>query len=69
MPRPGETRAARFDVTMRDPIWDGIYSPIAALVTWLANHLDVTQYLTIRRYLGLMFGALVVLLLVIAVTQ
>jgi NADH:ubiquinone oxidoreductase subunit 5 (subunit L)/multisubunit Na+/H+ antiporter MnhA subunit len=69
MPSPGETRPARLDVTMRDPIWDGIYAPLSGLVAWLADHLNVLQFQSIRRYLSLMFAALVLLLLIVAVSQ
>ena len=32
MPRPGEARAARLTVTLRDRIWSGLYLPIGAAV-------------------------------------
>ena len=69
MPAPGEVRAARIDVTMRDPVWEGLYLPVAAAISWLADHVNVVQFQTIRRYLSLMFGALVLLLLVVALSQ
>jgi len=69
MPAPGEVRAAEFSVTLRDPAWDGIYAPVSSLVSWLADRLNVTQFQTIRRYLTLMFTALVLLLLIVAVSQ
>ncbi len=69
MPEPGEVRPARLVVTMRDPVWDGLYLPIAAAISWLADHVNVMQFQTIRRYLSLMFGALVLLLLVVALSQ
>lgn len=69
MPAPGETRAARIEVTMHDPVWEGIYAPAARLVGWLADRLNVLQFQTIRRYLSLMFAALVLLLLIVAVSQ
>ncbi|MFI4986336.1 MAG: hydrogenase 4 subunit B [Alphaproteobacteria bacterium] len=69
MPEPGDPRPARFEVVLRDPAWDGIYAPIARLVQYLAGVLNATQFLTIRRYLSLMFAALVVLLVLIAVSQ
>jgi formate hydrogenlyase subunit 3/multisubunit Na+/H+ antiporter MnhD subunit len=69
MPAPGEVRAARIDVTMRDPVWEGFYLPVAAAIFWLADHVNVVQFQTIRRYLSLMFGALVLLLLVVALSQ
>lgn len=66
MPPPGSTRPARFGVTLRDPVWDGLYAPVAGLVGGLAERLNVLQFLTIRRYLSLVFLALVVLLLALA---
>jgi hydrogenase-4 component B len=69
MPAPGETRAAHLDVTIHDPVWEGIYAPIARLVAWLADRINVLQFQTIRRYLSLMFAALVLLLLIVAVSQ
>jgi hypothetical protein len=69
MPAPGETRAAEFSVTLRDPAWDGIYGPVSNLVSWLADRLNITQFQTIRRYLTLMFTALVLLLVIVAVSQ
>ena len=69
MPAPGETRAAGFEVRLRDPAWEGIYAPAAALVGAIADRLNDVQILTIRRYLSLMFAALVLLLLIVAVSQ
>jgi formate hydrogenlyase subunit 3/multisubunit Na+/H+ antiporter MnhD subunit len=69
MPEPGDARAAEFEVTLRDPAWEGIYGPVAGLVSWLADRLNVLQFQTIRRYLSLMFAALVLLLLIVAVSQ
>jgi len=69
MPEPGDARAAEFEVTLRDPAWEGIYAPVAGLVSWLADRLNVLQFQTIRRYLSLMFAALVLLLLIVAVSQ
>jgi hydrogenase-4 component B len=66
MPPPGETRAARLTVTIIDPIWTKLYLPITRAVAWVADHLNGLQFLTIRQYLSLVFGALVTLLLVLA---
>ena len=63
MPPPGDPRPAKFEVRMRDPIWDVGYAPIAAAVVAVSTRFNYLQYLTIRRYLGLVFGALVLLLL------
>ena len=67
MPPPGINRAARLTVEMRDLIWDVVYAPIAAFVAWATEQLNVLQFLTIRRYLTLVFSALVLLLLVLAI--
>jgi formate hydrogenlyase subunit 3/multisubunit Na+/H+ antiporter MnhD subunit len=67
MPSPGETKPAHFHVELRDPVWDRIYAPIAAAVSVTADRLNLLQFLTIRRYLTLVFLTLVGLLLVLAI--
>jgi NADH:ubiquinone oxidoreductase subunit 5 (subunit L)/multisubunit Na+/H+ antiporter MnhA subunit len=67
MPAPGATTPARLTVTMRDLIWETFYAPISELVDFAAERLNVLQFLTIRRYLALVFSALILLLLVLAV--
>jgi hydrogenase-4 component B len=67
MPPPGATAPARLVVTLRDPIWDTLYAPLAGLVAVATERLNVLQFLTIRRYLMLVFTALVALLLVLAI--
>jgi hypothetical protein len=52
-----------------DPVWDNLYAPVTFAIAWLADRLNVLQFQTIRRYLSLMFAALVLLLLVVAVSQ
>ena len=69
MPPPGATAPARLTVDLRDLIWDLAYAPIAAFVDYAADRLNVLQFLTIRRYLTLVFAALVLLLLVLAIWQ
>jgi hypothetical protein len=66
MPAPGDLRPARLTVELRDLIWDGLYAPIAGAVSFAADRLNHLQFLTIRRYLSLVFIALVALLLVLA---
>ncbi len=66
MPPPGDPRPARFHVTTRDLIWELLYQPLASLVAFLAERLNHLQFLTIRRYLSLVFMALVTLLSVLA---
>jgi NADH:ubiquinone oxidoreductase subunit 5 (subunit L)/multisubunit Na+/H+ antiporter MnhA subunit len=66
MPSPGDSRPARITVTLHDLAWDLIYDPILRLVAYLAERLNHLQFLTIRRYLSLVFGALILLLLILA---
>jgi formate hydrogenlyase subunit 3/multisubunit Na+/H+ antiporter MnhD subunit len=67
MPPPGATRPAHFTVQLRDLIWEAAYAPIGAFVEYAATRLNVLQFLTIRRYLTLVFSVLVLLLLVLAI--
>ncbi len=69
MPRPGDMRAARLHVHLHDVLWDTFYVPTANAVQYAAQRLNKAQFLTIRAYLTLVFGALVVLLMVLAVWQ
>jgi formate hydrogenlyase subunit 3/multisubunit Na+/H+ antiporter MnhD subunit len=67
MPPPGSTAPARFHVDLHDLIWDFAYAPIAIGIAFATERLDVLQFLTIRSYLALVFTALVLLLLVLAI--
>jgi formate hydrogenlyase subunit 3/multisubunit Na+/H+ antiporter MnhD subunit len=67
MPRPGDGRPARITVELRDLVWDALYAPIAGGVGIAADRLNHLQFLTIRQFLSLVFGALVLLLLVLAI--
>lgn len=67
MPPPGSTVPARLAVTVRDPVWDTLYAPIAGFIEYASERLNILQFLTIRRYLTLVFMALVLLLLVLAI--
>jgi hydrogenase-4 component B len=69
MPPPGDIGAARIEKHISDPIWDVLYAPIAGGVWRAAEVLNHLQFLTIRRYLGFVFGALVILLLALALWQ
>jgi hydrogenase-4 component B len=69
MPSPGDVAPARFSATLRDLVWDVFYAPITAFVQLASARLNLLQFLTIRRYLGLVFFALVFLLLVLALWQ
>jgi len=69
MPAPGETRPARLAVSLHDPVWDAAYLPAGNAIAWMATRINVIQFQTVRRYLSLMFGALVLLLLLVALGQ
>jgi hydrogenase-4 component B len=67
MPLPGDRRPARLSVTLRDPIWEFVYAPLAAGIALAADRLNHLQFLTIRQYLSLVFIALIGLLLVMSI--
>jgi formate hydrogenlyase subunit 3/multisubunit Na+/H+ antiporter MnhD subunit len=67
MPLPGDLRPARLTVELRDLVWDALYAPVAGAVGYAADRLNLLQFLTIRRYLTLVFMALVSLLGVLAI--
>ena len=69
MPPPGDVAPARIEKSISDPVWDTLYAPIAAGVLRAADVLNHLQFLTIRRYLGFVFAALVLLLLALALWQ
>jgi hydrogenase-4 component B len=66
MPPPGDMRPARLTVRLHDVVWDSIYAPLVFGVGFAADRLNRLQFLTIRQFLSLVFGALVILLLVLA---
>jgi hypothetical protein len=66
MPPPGDLAPARFTVDIRDLVWDWLYVPVSDAVDYAATRFNHLQFLTIRRYLSLVFFALVALLLVLA---
>lgn len=69
MPPPGEVAPARIDKLIHDPVWEIFYAPIGRGVARTADLLNHLQFLTIRRYLGFVFVALVLLLLALALWQ
>jgi hydrogenase-4 component B len=69
MPAPGDGRPARFHVHLHDRLWDTLYAPVARFVNVTADVLNRVQFLTIRGYLTLVSGALVALLVILAVWQ
>ncbi len=67
MPPPGDPRPATLDVRLVDLIWELFYAPIQGWIQFAAEKLNHLQFLTIRRYLSLVFLALVLLLLMVAI--
>jgi hypothetical protein len=65
MPPPGDARPARLTVTLRDLVWETIYGPVSNAVWFAAEKLSYLQFLTIRQFLSVVFGALVSLLFVL----
>ena len=58
--RPGDAAAgAASRRRCATSIWDTLYAPIAGAVGFAADRLNRLQFLTIRRYLSLVFVALV----------
>ena len=66
MPAPGDNNAATFRLELHDQVWEGLYVPVARAVSFVADHLNHLQFLSIRRYLSLVFAALVILLVILA---
>jgi len=66
MPAPGSMVPAVLSVETRDLAWDGLYRPVAGGVLAVADRLNRFQSLTVRSYLGIVFAALVLLLLGLA---
>ncbi|RMD47550.1 MAG: hydrogenase 4 subunit B, partial [Alphaproteobacteria bacterium] len=62
MPPPGDPRPARLRVRLRDPLWELGYVPVIRAVEIASMRLNALQFLTIRRYLALVFVALILLL-------
>jgi formate hydrogenlyase subunit 3/multisubunit Na+/H+ antiporter MnhD subunit len=67
MPAPGETATARLTVRLRDLIWETLYTPLSAAIWFATDRLNYLQFLTIRKYLSLVFVALIVLLLGVSI--
>ncbi|MSP29867.1 MAG: hydrogenase 4 subunit B [Acetobacteraceae bacterium] len=69
MPRPGDTRAGRLSVALRDPAEPWLFAPIGRWREKATSLADAMQFLTIRQTLSVMFALLVLLLAGIAVME
>jgi hydrogenase-4 component B len=67
MPAPGDTAAARLTVRLRDLTWEMLYAPVGGAIWFATEKLNHLQFLTIRKYLSLVFALLVILLLGVSI--
>ncbi len=65
IPRPGDTGIARLRLELHDIAWETLYDPVIRFVGVAADRLNTFQFLTIRKYLMLVFAALVLLLVIV----
>jgi hydrogenase-4 component B len=65
MPKPGSTAMAKLAVELHDTVWDVLYVPVIRLVGATTERMNALQFLTIRKYLMLVFGALITLLIIV----
>jgi formate hydrogenlyase subunit 3/multisubunit Na+/H+ antiporter MnhD subunit len=69
MPTPGGGGAAKLRVDMHDTVWEGLYAPVIRAVDGVADRLTKLQFLTIRKYLMLVFATLILLLVIVGTTR
>ncbi|OYX40867.1 MAG: hydrogenase 4 subunit B [Rhodobacterales bacterium 32-67-9] len=67
MPPPGDLSPARHEVETADLSWRHLYEPILGAVDAVTTRANDMQFLTIRRYLSLVFGTLILLLVGLAI--
>lgn len=67
MPPPGDPSAARHEASTDDLAWRYLYRPLVAAVETATTRANALQFLTIRRYLSLVFAALILLLVGLAI--
>ncbi|QSR89439.1 hydrogenase 4 subunit B [Methylacidiphilum caldifontis] len=64
---PWLPRAARMYVRLHDLVWEYLFLPVAIAVNRFSIKINVLQFLTVRRYLVLVFLTLVILLALLTV--
>ena len=62
MPPPGDMAPARHEAQTEDLAWSRLYRPLIAAIEAATTGMNVLQFLTIRRYLALVFASLILLL-------
>jgi hydrogenase-4 component B len=65
MAAPGDTTAARLRLELHDTVWEAFYAPVIRFVDRSAERLNRLQFLTIRKYLTIVFVALIMLLIIV----
>jgi hydrogenase-4 component B len=65
MARPADTEAGHLDLELHDTVWETLYAPVIRFVEYSAERLNRLQFLTIRKYLTIVFVALIVLLIIV----
>lgn len=67
MPPPGDMAPARHVATTADLAWSRLYLPIIDVLGTLTSRFNALQFLTIRRFLSLVFSTLILLLVGLAI--
>ncbi len=67
MPAPGDTRPAVYEARLHDVAWEVLYAPVGWGIDRLSRLLNKAQFLSIRSFLSLVFIALIILLVGLAV--
>jgi formate hydrogenlyase subunit 3/multisubunit Na+/H+ antiporter MnhD subunit len=67
LPPPGDMAAAHHEARTEDLAWSRGYLPLIRLIGFAATRFNALQFLTIRRYLSLVFGSLILLLTGLAI--
>lgn len=63
---PGDVAPARFTMRMTDPVWDGVCLSLVRFVAHVTMRANRLQFLTIRRYLAMVFVTLLLMLATVA---
>jgi hydrogenase-4 component B len=65
MTGPGDITASQLRIELHDTVWEAFYAPVIRFIEQSAERLNRLQFLTIRKYLTIVFVALIVLLIIV----
>jgi hydrogenase-4 component B len=65
MAGPGDITPAELRIELHDTVWEAFYAPVIRFVEQSAERLNRLQFLTIRKYLTIVFVALITLLIIV----